>query len=209
MPKRLQACALLFTSLLSCVFTHITFAQNKSEPRTILQVETQNSPEKNVGEVHSDHEILPLKPGQGYLMLAIEALEHSPAKIFLKGPKLFSSVSVSHLLENTQYRLLALPVGKYQYKHVLNPEYFGDQSYWDIEDQGFATEVKANSISYGGHLISLIENQEHAAFYYRNRSSQALRFLSQCCASLVKQYDFHYSGAFRDPFIRYSHFEQP
>lgn len=141
-----------------------------------------------------------LKPGHGYLLVAIEAYGLAPSKILLKGNKFLASTSVASLELGNNYQLIALPAGEYTYNQVYNHQQLDNETYWDILNHGYSIKVQADIISYGGHLISSID-ESYAEFLFRNRSSQAWSYINQCCSQLLKTNSFHYTGHYPDPFI--------
>jgi len=144
--------------------------------------------------------ITPLKPGYGYLLVAVEAYGLAPSKILLKGNKFLASTSVADLKLGNNYQLIALPAGEYTYNQVYNHQQINNETYWDILNHNYSIQVQADAISYGGHLVSSID-ESYAEFLFRNRSSQAWAYIKQCCSQLLKTTTFDYTGHYPDPFL--------
>lgn len=144
--------------------------------------------------------ITSLKPGYGYLLVAVEAYGLAPSKILLKGNKFLTSTSVASLKLGNNYQLLALPAGEYTYNQIYNHQQLNSDTYWDILNHDYSIQVQADVISYGGHLVSSID-ESYAEFLFRNRSSQAWAYINQCCSQLLRTNTFHYTGHYPDPFI--------
>lgn len=153
--------------------------------------------------IEDNIQIPKLKSNEGYLLAGIEIYNIIPSKIYLQGDSLLSIESIADLAPGDQYRLLALPAGTYTYKRVFNNAHINKNVYWSILERKFSVTVKAGAINYSGHLISDIEGTRYASFSYRNRSSQALRFLDQCCNQLLSKYSFRYTGESPDPYAEF------
>lgn len=141
-----------------------------------------------------------LKSGHGYLLLAVESLGTPPKKILLKGPKVFSSLSIDRFQSGNNYRLLAVPAGRYYYSQVYSDEE-KNSAYWEIRNFDYYIDVQENRTSYAGHLISEMYSDQHTDFNFRNRSSQAFRHIQECCQLISKKYPLIFTGSYPDPFL--------
>lgn len=152
--------------------------------------------------VNADHFNAPtkLREGHGYLLLAIESLGIPPKKILLRGPKVFSTLSFDEIRSGTNYRKIPVPEGRYYFSQIHNGE-GKTSSYWDILSFDYYVDVKANTTSYAGHLISEMYSDQSVDFNLRNRSSQAFAYFQNCCQALNKTYPLTYTGSYPDPFL--------
>lgn len=149
----------------------------------------------------NSQEMPSLKANHGYLLLAIESLGTPPHKILLKGPKLFSSLSIQPIEKGNSYYLLSVPEGRYSFSQVYNNEKKNKAAYWDILNFDYFVDVKPGTVSYAGHFISEMYGEQDIDFNFRNRSSQAHAYLVDCCKSLMQRYPLKYTGSYPDPFI--------
>lgn len=143
----------------------------------------------------------PLEKQHGYLLMAIESLGTPPHKILLKGPKLFSNLSIQPIENGDNYHLLAVSEGRYFFSQVYNHEKKNKSAYWDVLNFDYFVDVKAGSVSYAGHFISEMYGDQDIDFNFRNRSSQAHAYLESCCLSLIQRYPLVYTGLYPDPFL--------
>ncbi len=141
-----------------------------------------------------------LKNGHGYLLLAVESLGTPPKKILLKGPKVFSSLSIDKLKIGDNYRILEVPIGRYYYSQVYSDEE-KSSAYWEILSFDYYIDVQENQTSYAGHLISEMYSDQHTDFNFRNRSSRAYKYLKECCELISKKYPLTFTGSYPDPFL--------
>lgn len=141
-----------------------------------------------------------LKSGHGYLLLAVESLGTPPKKILLKGPKVFSSLSIDKLQAGDNYRILEVPTGRYYFSQVYSDEE-KNSAYWEILSFDYYIDVLENKTSYAGHLISEMYSDQHTDFNFRNRSSQAYKFLEVCCELISRKYPLTFTGSYPDPFL--------
>lgn len=142
-----------------------------------------------------------LKPGHGYLLVAIESLGDTPQKILIKGPQLFSNNSIENLIPGNNYRLIEVPTGSYSYNQIYTGGKKSESFYWDILSFDYSIKVRPNTISYAGHLISEMYSDTNVDFNFRNRSSQAFEYIKSCCLQLSKSYPLVFTGSYPDPFL--------
>lgn len=137
-----------------------------------------------------------LDDGEGYLLMEINT-EISLSRLYVSGPTRFS-LSYRDLRKGSNYVLINLPAGEYEFIRAEMKDY-----YINISDDNldWTFEIKPDAISYVGALQ--IEKIWDKKFYLElvNKSSMAQEFLESKFQNILNSKQVVYQGPGEDDFF--------
>lgn len=142
-----------------------------------------------------------LEQGEGYLMFTVDTAINLE-KIKISGQKDIV-VTSKDLRTGSNTILLRMPSGNYYFDRVYFRRVFYE--HWvEFEPELWRFSTKPGEISYVGHLK--IDNpflRKEASFSLVNRSSEALEYLQQNFANILKVRSVDYQGLGEDNFLNF------
>ncbi len=151
-----------------------------------------------------------LEPGQGILVVEIDASEPVLRLLIEPHGRFASSVTLENLAAGRRAKLLVLPAGRYRWREV---DLKGDvtlngRTYpvtWRIEpaDEHWQFEVRAGAVNYPGLVYLQRVNRLGLRMYTLNRSAQLVQTIRASRDALLAEHPIVYSGRGRDDFLEY------
>jgi hypothetical protein len=141
-----------------------------------------------------------LAQGSGFLLLGIQT-NRNLKSLHIDGPKDII-LTAKDMKAGTQHLMIDLPVGTYTVSKIKLGNY--SRVYMD-DEQLWQFEVKANKISYVGHLEVVKTGYWYAYVESElvNRSAEALSFLHESYPAILSDHPVTYSGPGNDNFFEF------
>jgi len=161
------------------------------------------------GACLAEDDLKPLNDSEGYALLAVDVLNSSFSALSLDGGFTLGDVYTlksDEMEKGVNFRLIKLRAGTYHWSRMLlgssmNADWHS-QTWHDLDEFKYTIEVLPGRVSYGGHLF-IDTDFSYGTFSYKNRVSQAIKYLEECCQTVLDDYPFEYAGPGVDPYPDY------
>lgn len=151
-----------------------------------------------------------LDPGQGILVVEVDASEPVLRLLIESHERFASSVTLENLAAGRRAKLLVLPAGRYRWREVdmkgdvkINGRTYPVTWRIDAADEHWQFDVRAGAVNYPGLVYLHRVDRLGLRMYTLNRSAQLVQTIRESRDALLVEHPIVYSGRGRDDFLEF------